>query len=286
MQSIDTVHIMLKNTTGKPKAILQEYSDNCCDDPESTLDEVWRELEKRFGSNLLVSRSLLDKLHSFSGVDDPQDIDRMEKLLAICRSARSRMGTCKELRVLNYQSELRQIWEKMPAQFQQKWQTKYMRIERETGQSPNLDHLFGAMSEYIDANSHPDFLKKTTKPRSVKVLRTGASPHGPPETGLTDVSRPTDPGKYCIFHNVSGHGIGECLHFSKLKWQDKKGFAADKKLCYNCLDPHFASNCPNNKTCTICGGPHMCYMHRDSPSNNVTHHTQNQTVASTMNYQA
>ena len=140
--AIDTVHIMLKNTTGKPKAIVQDYSDNCCDNPESTLDEVWRELEKRFGSNLLVSRSLLDKLHSFSGVDDPHDIDQMEKLLAICRSARSRMGTCKKLRVLNYQSELRQIWEKMPAQFQQKWQTKYMRIEKSTGQSPNLNHLF------------------------------------------------------------------------------------------------------------------------------------------------
>ena len=36
----DELHILLKNTTGAPKAMIQDLLDNCYDDPEFDVEEV------------------------------------------------------------------------------------------------------------------------------------------------------------------------------------------------------------------------------------------------------
>ena len=113
----DTIHIILRNTTGTPKSIVQDYLDNCYEDPEFTLFEVWRELEKRFGSESLVSICLLDKINEFEKIEKPTEVHKMEKLLSLCRLVRSKMKSCHQFGVLNYRSQLRTIWEKMPTNF-------------------------------------------------------------------------------------------------------------------------------------------------------------------------
>ena len=227
----DTIHIILRNTSGKPKAIVQEYLNSCCEDPEVTLQEVWRELERRFGSNSLVSRCLLDRVHNFENIQSASDVNKMEKLLAICRSAKSKMTTCKQLKVLNYPSEMRNIWEKMPAAFRTQWQKKFIRIERQTGDAPTLDHLFESIADFIDQNSHPDFSShhKVPKSKSVKVLQTKVSPQI-----LQDL--------HCLYHNGTGHDLAGCRQFGRLGWSAKRNHATEWKLCFNCLQPHYANH--------------------------------------------
>ena len=247
----DTIHIILRNTSGKPKAIVQEYLNSCCEDPEVTLQEVWRELERRFGSNSLVSRCLLDRIHNFESIQSAGDVNEMEKLLGICRSARSKMKTCRQLEVLNYQSEMRNIWEKMPPTFQTQWQKKFIRIERRTGDAPTIDHLFESIADFIDQNSHPDFSShtKVSKSKTVKVLHTTVSPQI-----VRDL--------HCLYHNETGHDLTSCHQFGRLGWSAKRTHATEWKLCFNCLQPHYASQCPKTSRCGICGGSHIDVMHR------------------------
>ena len=175
----------------------------------------------------------------------------MEKLLAICRSAKSKMRTCKQLKVLNYQSEMRNIWEKMPPTFQTQWQKKFIRIERRTGDAPTIDHLFESIADFIDQNSHPDFSShtKVSKSKTVKVLHTAVSPQI-----VRDL--------HCLYHNGTGHDLASCRQFGRLGWSAKRNYATEWKLCFNCLQPHYANQCPKTLQCGICGGSHIDVMHR------------------------
>ena len=261
----DCVNILLKNTVGKPKLVIQDYVNNCCDEPESTLQDIWEELEKRFGSNSLVSKCLLDKIHDFEKIESSDHINEMERLLSVCRSAKSKMRTCRQLRVLNYQSELIRIWEKMPHSFQAEWRKKFIRIERETGDSPTLEVLLDSMSDYIDRNSHPVFIsKKNSKPtKPARVLHTSITPSATTKLQDKAVEADKSPQKHCIFHDKPGHDLPICYMFKKLSMQDKKKFAFEHRLCYLCLQPHLADKCPGTVICTICKGSHIDSMHRE-----------------------
>ena len=137
----------------------------------------------------------------------------------------------------------------MPAAFRTQWQKKFIRIERETGDAPTLDHLFESIADFIDQNSHPDFSSRHKVPKSVKVLQTKVSPQI-----LQDL--------HCLYHNGTGHDLAGCRQFGRLRWSAKRNHATEWKLCFNCLQPHYANQCPKNLQCGICGGPHIDVMHR------------------------
>ena len=101
----DELHILLKNTTNAPKAMIRDLLDNCYDDPDFDVEEVWEELERRFGSKATISRCLLQEVRDFKPIHEPSQTADMEKLASLCRSVRSKMKTCKDLWVLNYPSE-------------------------------------------------------------------------------------------------------------------------------------------------------------------------------------
>ena len=255
----DCINILLKNTVGKPKLIVQDYLNNCCDEPESTLQDIWEELEKRFGSNSLVSKCLLDKIHDFEKIESSDHIHEMERLLSVCRSAKSKMRSCRQLQVLNYQSELRRIWEKMPHSFQTEWKKKFIRIERETGNSPTLEVLLDSISDYIDRNSHPVFVSKTYKPTKLaKVLHTLAATPAASKVQDETVVAGAGPKKYCKYHGTTGHDLITCYRFRKLPFQERRDFVSEHKLCFNCLEPHFARECPGNIRCNTCSGKSPC----------------------------
>lgn len=57
------------------------------------------------------------------------------------------------------------------------------------------------------------------------------------------------------------HAIYQCSQFDSVK--DKRAFVVEKKLCFNCLRPHFVSKCLSKSCCQICKGRHHTKLHED-----------------------
>ena len=66
---------------------------------------------------------------------------------------------------------------------------------------------------------------------------------------------------HCLYHNESGHDLPNCGQFGRLGWSAKRTHATEWKLCFNCLQPHYANRCPKTWQCGIYGASHIDAMH-------------------------
>ena len=257
---LDSLYILQSNSSGRPKKIVSQYISIGSHNPSVTLNNVWNELKKRFGSNVLVSNSLLSRLSQFKPIKSPSHITEMEDLKDLLQLIIANMEMCSELKILNLQRGMKSVWEKFPEQFQRVWRTKSTQFTRRTNEDPNLDFFVKVINEYIDECSNPNFLPTQS-----------ARNEGPKRYSSTTLQTSTEDKKNvekngtssCVYHNKSGHHITQCMAFKALPYKDRQKFASDAKLCYNCLESHRRSDCKSRKTCEKCDRKHHTILHCD-----------------------
>lgn len=89
----------------------------------------------------------------------------------------------------------------------------------------------------------------------------------------------------CIICNAN-HFFLFCSDYKNKSPKQREELVARKKRCFNCLGPHFISDCKSTKRCTICKNKHHTSLHikgyKKSNNANITN-TEAQPIANTSN---
>ena len=264
MDSLDTLNVLIANSEGRPKKLIQEYLASGMQHTDETLRVVWSSLKQRFGSGEKIAEALLLKLQKFPPIRH-NDLSKLEDFYDMCKVICSHLGYSKELGILNLNQGLRGAYEKLPDQFQGRWRSKCFNHEEQTGNGPDFPLFVECLERYIKEVSQPLFSDKSSiSSRSHRVLHIDS--HNVNENIKKSVI-------YCSYHNSNSHSISDCVIFSKLPYTERKRYAIDNKMCFNCLGNHKMSECSmrDKISCRVCAGKHCSSMHRDRPFNSYAH---------------
>ena len=185
--SFDSLLIMKANTVGPPNDLVSGLIDSGSHDPSGTLLKVWQELERRFGSSVLVAQSLLNKIDNIPHVKGNNNVIQLEDILAVCQGVLSNMAHCHELRVFDLQSGMKMIWQKLPDDFIVRWRKRWHNKITVSNFPPNFADFVEYFEGYISELSTPGFLSQP--PSRERMIR-------------TTVTRETE---RCLYHEAEGH---------------------------------------------------------------------------------
>ena len=257
--SLDSLQIIIANTSGRVKDAVQKYTTAGIFNPDSTLKDVWMMLKERYGNDDLVASTVERKLRALPRVKD-NDIFNLEQVLDFCRVASSVMLGNSQLSYLNSIHGINIILEKLPKHMFYKWLGRHKSHKTQTGNNPD----FCLLVEFL-----ADLLSEMNLPYLKYDLNGDKGTKGQNNVGRkTFFTQTSSHDSYaCAYHQSNTHKLVNCNMFKSLSYGDRKKVAIDNRLCFNCLDPHKASECPHKGSdslrCDFCKFSHVTAMHRE-----------------------
>ena len=251
LSPLDTLFALKANTTGKPRKMICDFLTAALSNPARVLSEVWATLRKRFGSNALISKHLEDRLSSSKPITSPSQTEEIHNLLGLLRVIKANIPNCPNLKYIELQKGMEEIWQKLPSDFQSRYQKQFTMYELHNGVPPPLDHLLQSIENYAEEKSNPAFKRSGGIKAKVYLTETRNKPEN--KSSAT----------FCGYHQSSAHSIHKCREFRELPYPDRRQAAIDGRMCFNCLGPHRANQCPRTIKCTTCSKHHSVLMHRD-----------------------
>ena len=243
----EVIYILRSNTVKKPRNLIETYLSGGLSNPSRMVADIWKSLKKSFGSNSKVTNHLLAQLRSFPKVKYPHQTEELEKLVSICRAMQLNSNSCPDLKYIELQQGMREIWEKTPDQFINRWRKESNSIERRNNASPSLQNMLDSLSNFIDEYSNPNFQISTPK---VKTLVTNVP---------GKVSSEENPS--CVIHKSASHSLLNCRSFKNVGYNERKNILFENRLCFKCCGPHIASRCNANLSCSVCQKDHHELLH-------------------------
>ena len=272
----DQIHVLINNTTGTPRAIIEDYMFAAGNYISSnTVDTIWNVLGKRFGSSYLGVQYIERRVNEFPVLRHLEQKQELGRLIDLCRVISSQMINVEELRRYNYSEGMKQLWSKLPQVLQSRWRTYAVNVKTNSGGiNPNISVFIGFL-ERIHAEISDEFFNSFSvnygKGPS-KVLATDSKD----SSLITNISSPTIPtnkssfpnssshNTTCPLHTNSKHFLKDCVKFSKMSYEERKELVKQHKLCFRCLGPHMAKYCKISSRCEKCARPHITLMHDDN----------------------
>ena len=191
------------------------------------------------------------------------------------------------LKMMDYALSQKLIWNKMPDKFITRWQ-------RKTAGKTNIFDLQDLLKEielFIEENSDPLFTNTSTSHRT--LVTAVSSNHQFPATPSTSAaqpnvaSRPYEPKaemarmnrfpesqpplkiEPCVLHpEYRPHQLKDCRVFQNMSVEKRFEVVNKHRLCYICLDAHYAVECPTKLRCQVCGKRHETLLHRPQQNYN------------------
>ena len=270
--SLDTINIIIANTSGDVKDLAKNLLSAGIADPDNTLQRIWAAIAERYGSTDDICESILKQLRSLKPVTNVLDVKSLRRIFDICSIAESYMLSNRELRVLNTRTGLMDILDLLPEKIRNSWHTRRFNHKENTGLEPEFADFVDFLSyqcRFFGAQV-PSLTLVGSKP-SRSVSNSGhIKPHLKAHATKVDVPHSSEHSKskstaFCIYHGFSGHMIHECKSFEFKDYDFRKQFAAENYLCYVCLRAECKSTqCEMRSTikCRVCGLPHITGMHK------------------------
>ena len=176
----------------------------------------------------------------------------------MCESLLGAAISSSSLSYLRSPDGLREIWDKMPDTFIERWHRVCSKIMVRGGE-PSMEHLTEFMESYIKERDNLYFCDDSLGVKAHKALITGTTPAEPPLA--------TD---FCEWHSIRGHQLVHCLDFKRASHDRRREFVRRNNLCYRCFGKHFAKNCTTNIKCDTCDKGHNTLLHPNSSSTEPT----------------
>ena len=267
---------LLQHCTGRAKDLI----DDCAMlDPVDGFETAMNRLHDSYGQGHVIARSYIESVTK-GPVIKLNDVGALEQLrndMVKCQSVLSRLEFTSDL---DSTGTLESIIQRLPDSFQLKWARRAAKILK-----GGRDTLFVDLVEFIREESsvyntkfgsayaerksattkHSNDSSKKEKPKpkaKVTTLATSAgettgSTAGPPSTASTAA---TSTSKKCEHCDGSGHLIGRCHKFKRLKRDEKLEVIKNKNLCFCCLKTgHGSKEC--EKRCVKCDKKHHVLIH-------------------------
>ena len=232
---------------------------------EKVLQELWRELERRFGNTAALTNALLARLAQLARLNE-KDLQGLQMFADLCGDVDSQLAHLPGLSCLNFPNVMRPVVEKLPAFLRTKWEKEIVKYAARNNDSYPVFHVFARMvQEEAQKKNHPN----------VQASGVQTTTHGerPPRRATRDdpiipkrvlKTKTTEEAPRCAFHDREGHTLTECRAFNTLSIEEKTDWVLRKKLCFRCLEPnHVANECKTTAKCSKCGSDrHPTLLHK------------------------
>ena len=271
MSPQEILHVLLSNTTGEPKKMIQEVLSMNVFIDHQTVNDVWTMLVDRHGSPYRAAEQLREKIMKFPTIRGSRtEIGTpLQKFYDLCRVVASYMRNCPHLDDLNNPAGQAIIRSKLPDQVLERWQIVGHAYQDTEHRNPTfnvfVDFLKSISREYSNRNfDRPlQFATETYQhKKNARVLYTKNQTNQ--EHSEDNLGSKVD---ICSIHPNSKHTLADCKAFSRLPFPEKISLAKKEGRCFVCLGQHLRVNCKIKIACNICKNQHCTAMHKNVSKN-------------------
>ena len=227
-------------TKGDVQNVVDNFRRRHHPDLSFVLQELWTELERRFGNTAAITNALLERLTQTAKFSE-KDLQGLQTFADLCGDVDSQLAHLPGLSCLNYPNV------RLPIFLRSKWEKEIVKYAAKNHDTYPDFHVFAYMVQgEARKKNHPNVQasgvqttthgerpsKKAAKdnPTSTRrVLKTN--------TGKEEANRRK-------FHNRDGHTLMECKAFNAMTREEKTDWISREKLCFRCVEPnHVAKEC-------------------------------------------
>ena len=271
---IQEINYLRSFTSGEVQRLVDNYRKRQQLDPVMLLQDLWSELEKRFGSVAVITNTLLERIHRNAGFQE-HDIASLRQFADLCGDVESQMTNLPGLACLNYPNAIQPIAAKLPGSIRAKWEKEIAKYSEKTnGAYPGFDRFARVVKGQSDLKNNPNILAGNklsslitpTTRRLNKALKLDTELLGR-KFESRNKSEVRENKKRCPFHERDGHELSECKKFAAKSLDERSEWILKAGLCYRCLSSgHVAKYCKRSVKCTICGDErHIALLHKVKP---------------------
>ena len=145
-------------TKRKVQKLVDKFRKRQQNNPIVILNELWAELQRRFGNTAVITNSLLETLQEsakFSG----KDKDKLQKFADVCSDVDNQMTHLSGLACLNYPNAIHPIVDNLPNFLKFKWEKQVVSYAEENNDVYPGFHKFGTMvQKQARLLNHPNVL--------------------------------------------------------------------------------------------------------------------------------
>ena len=285
LEAWDILTVLHSNSTGKPQKLIEQHMAIGGVDPSQTLQNVSEALFDQFGSGTQIANSLMSKIASFPIIKDSHNIEQLRELLSLSQLILVNMPASSELQYFNLALGLRQLWEKLPFNLQNKWREYAANFLDSSGFSghPPFDHFVVFLQKRCKELGNESYLRpmqaytrrtsglvSSKRTSDFKSFKTDSASTSPPVKIESPKVAPLQKGPCCPIHTTGKHPLSVCKVFAKLPFQERREILLKSGLCFKCFGEHRQKDCTVDVSCSICKKPHATVMHRhQSTTNNL-----------------
>lgn len=242
-------------TKGQVQDLVDNFRRRQHADRSSVLQDLWKELERRFGNTAAITNALLERLTEAAKFGE-KDLDDLQTFSDLCADVDSQLKYLPGLACLNYPNVIRPIVEKLPSFLRSRWEKEIVQYANQHQDAFPGFHAFASLIQIqARTKNHPNVLASGVTSRETtdtnRVLNTNTS---------------EDDGKHCLFHKCDGHTLAECKSFSAKSIEEKTEWILKARLCFRCLEAkHIAKECKADIRCQKCRSDrHLALLHKET----------------------
>ena len=162
-------------TSGDPQELVDNYRKRQADNPTTTLGNLWRELERRFGNTAALTQALIERLCSAAHFGEKDNV-KLQKLADLCADIDCQMTHLPGLACLNFPVTIRPIVERLPGFLQSKWEKEIVRYASDYNDAYPTFHKFSMMiQDQARKRNHPNITVGTGDSKCGKGRRCAMS---------------------------------------------------------------------------------------------------------------
>jgi len=280
---------LLKYCVGKARKVIE-----CCAvmEPSEGYERALKLLKERFGDKYKLAEAWVGKVANGPPIG-PREKEKLQDFaddLNNCVQSLSASGLLSEV---NTQNVLVRIVQRLPSFVRTRWLREVQNIKRRYDRFPNVNDLSSFVcdvatecndpvySTVVNGGGKDDQQRRNNPKRNVTTLNTTVKNDRSSHHGKDSSEKTAEKGERqwrpCWVCRES-HSIFSCADFKKKSVDDRRKFAAEKKLCFNCLNRgHTAEECRIERVCDIdnCGRKHSRFLHPiNKPGTNEGEQTQ------------
>ncbi len=258
-------------TKGQVQALVDNFRKRQHDKPDSTLKELWTELERRFGNTAILTNALLEKLRETAKFN-ARDKTKLQTFADVCVDVDNQLAHLPGLSCLNYPTAIKPIVDNLPGFLRFKWEKQVVNYAETNDDRYPTFHQFAMMiQKQARLKNHPNVVacEQTSFDDHPSGQR---DKHKHPRVFKSD-AQGADEGKdneetaerYCSFHERKGHNLAECKAFGGKSLEEKTDWIKKAGLCFRCLvGKHLAKQCRAKVTCEKCkSNRHPTILHKE-----------------------
>ncbi|KAK3752635.1 hypothetical protein QZH41_000499 [Actinostola sp. cb2023] len=249
-------------TIGEVQNVVDNFRRRHHSDLSVVLQQLWSELEKRFGNTAAITNVLIQRLSQKAEFDE-KDLRGLQTFADLCGDVDSQLDYLPGLSCLNYPNVIRPVVETLPRFLRSKWEKEIVAWAAKHHDAYPDFHRFASMvQQQASQKNHPNVQASGVQPlnqgekSSRKAVR---------EEHTRRVLKTSSEENRCKFHDRTGHTLSECKAFDAKTMEEKTEWMLKEKLCFRCCETgHVAKECKVEVTCTKCGSDrHPAFLHKE-----------------------